>query len=61
MVSEENMETLILQAITEIERHKWLESEKQGQDIGGNPAALDFLVKHYETWLKERLGSFKQN
>ena len=40
--------------LREIERHKWLESEKAGQDIGGNKAALDWLAHHYERWKKGR-------
>ena len=38
----------------EIERHKWLESEKAGRDIGRNRAALDWLQRHYEGWKKSR-------
>jgi hypothetical protein len=40
--------------LREIERHKWLESEKAGQDIGGNKAALDWLQRHYDLWKKGR-------
>ena len=29
----------------EIERHKWLESEKAGQDVG-DEAALEWIKKH---------------
>lgn len=40
--------------LKEIERHKWLESEKVGRDIGGNRAALDWIARHYELWKKSR-------
>lgn len=31
---------------TEIERHKWYESEKAGHDIGWERAAVDWMIKH---------------
>jgi hypothetical protein len=41
----------------EILRHKWLESEKQGYDIGFERALLDWIVKHRSNWRKARKGS----
>ena len=38
--------------IEEIERYKWLESEKAGYDIGMNKATRDWLVLHSISWLK---------
>lgn len=38
----------------EILRHKWLESEKQGKDIGFEKALLDWIRKHRESWRKSR-------
>lgn len=38
----------------EILRHKWLESEKAGYDIGFERALLDWIVKHRSTWRKQR-------
>lgn len=38
----------------EILRHKWIESEKAGQDIGFEKALLDWIVKHRSTWRDER-------
>lgn len=38
----------------EILRHKWLESEKQGKDIGFERALLDWIRKHRESWRKAR-------
>ncbi|MGC6456491.1 MAG: hypothetical protein ACON39_04520 [Coraliomargaritaceae bacterium] len=34
----------------EILRHKWIESEKAGQDIGFERALLDWIRKHREKW-----------
>ena len=38
----------------EIERHKWIESEKAGGDIGFERALTDWIVKHRSKWRKER-------
>lgn len=38
----------------EILRHKWLESEKQGRDIGFERALLDWIRKHRENWRSAR-------
>lgn len=34
----------------EILRHKWIESEKQGKDIGFERALLDWIRKHRDSW-----------
>ena len=41
----------------EILRHKWLESEKAGRDIGFEQALTDWIVKHRAQWRKERQAS----
>jgi hypothetical protein len=38
----------------EILRHKWIESEKQGQDIGFEKALLDWKFKHCAAWRAQR-------
>lgn len=38
----------------EILRHKWIESEKAGHDIGFERALLDWIVKHRANWRKAR-------
>jgi len=38
----------------EILRHKWLESERLGYDIGFERALLDWIRKHREGWRKAR-------
>jgi len=39
----------------EILRHKWIESEKVGYDIGFEKALLDWIVQHRAEWRSERL------
>jgi hypothetical protein len=34
----------------EILRHKWIESEKVGRDIGFEKALLDWMLKHRTPW-----------
>ena len=41
----------------EILRHKWIESEKAGYDIGFERALLDWIVKHRSNWRKHRRES----
>ena len=39
----------------EILKHKWIESEKAGRDIGFEKALLDWIVKHRSNWRTKRL------
>ena len=38
----------------EILRHKWIESEKAGRDIGFERALTDWIIKHRSSWRKNR-------
>jgi hypothetical protein len=38
----------------EILRHKWLESEKAGRDIGFEHALADWIVRHRLRWRRAR-------
>ena len=38
----------------EILRHKWIESERLGQDIGFEKALLDWIRKHRDAWRAAR-------
>ena len=38
----------------EIMRHKWIESEKAGHDIGFEFALTDWIIKHRGHWRKTR-------
>src|ERR1700693_2996909 len=39
----------------EILKHKWIESEKAGRDIGFEKALLDWIVKHRSHWRERRM------
>ena len=43
----------------EILRHKWVESEKAGHDIGFEHALLDWIIKHRSAWLEHRKEQLK--
>ena len=38
----------------EILKHKWIESEKAGRDIGFERALTDWIIKHRTKWRKTR-------
>ena len=38
----------------EILRHKWIESEKAGVDIGFDRALMDWIVKYRSAWYEQR-------
>jgi hypothetical protein len=40
--------------IAEINKHKWLESEKAGHDIGWDRALYDWLLHHKKDWKSTR-------
>jgi hypothetical protein len=40
----------------EILRHKWIESEKAGRDIGFERALTDWIIKHRSKWRKGRVA-----
>ena len=43
----------------EILKHKWIESEKAGKDIGFEKALLDWIVKHRSNWREKRMRESK--
>ncbi len=45
----------------EILKHKWIESEKAGYDIGFEQALTDWIVKHRSKWRKGRQAQTNQN
>lgn len=47
--------------IEEINRHKWLESEITGYDIGFQAAADDWLKNHAEAWVLYHMNSKKKS
>ena len=38
----------------EVLRHKWLESERAGRDIGFERALMDWVLNHRTKWRKNR-------
>ena len=40
----------------EILRHKWIESEKAGHDIGFEKALLDWVLRYRSAWRLQRAG-----
>ena len=43
----------------EIMRHKWLESEKVGHDIGSDRAMKGWVKCHRSGWLRHRIRLFR--
>ena len=43
-----------LEETGQILRHKWLESEKEGRDIGFERALLDWVTNHRKKWRKDK-------
>jgi hypothetical protein len=43
-----------LQEREEILRHKWIESEKAGRDIGFERALIDWIRNHRDKWRDSR-------
>ena len=42
----------------EIEKHKWIESEKANRDIGFDSAARDWLDRYSDAWRNDQLRRF---
>jgi hypothetical protein len=38
----------------EVLKHKWLESEKKGYDIGYSAALIDWIIKYRRQWRNHR-------
>lgn len=51
---------LIKKQLDEMSRHKWIESEKAGYDLGEN-AMLDWVDKYYEKFEKKLPKTDKPN
>ena len=45
----------------EILKHKWIESEKAGYDIGFEHALTDWIVRHRSKWRRARQAQQSQN
>ena len=47
--------------IEEVNRHKWLESEIAGYDIGFEAATEDWLKKHAAAWVRYHANNKKRS
>ena len=54
LVKESRLYKEFLAEREEILRHKWIESEKAGHDVGFEKALLDWIVKHRSSWREKR-------
>jgi hypothetical protein len=54
-VDEPDFSKLNNEVIEEINRHKWIESEKAGYDIGFARAAMEWVELYYNDWLAEKM------
>ena len=45
----------------EILKHKWIESQKAGYDIGFERALLDWIVKYRTGWRRHRKNQLSSN
>ena len=48
-------------ALAEIRRHKWIESQKKGKEIGFATAAADWVKKYGRQWKKIHAEEYKDN
>ncbi|MFH0754797.1 MAG: hypothetical protein V2A70_09535 [Candidatus Omnitrophota bacterium] len=48
------------EVVREIERYKWIESEKAGLDVGFDKAAEEWLASYAKDWMKFHLPSAKK-
>jgi hypothetical protein len=48
-----------VRVVKEIERHKWIESEKAKKDIGFDQAAQDWLNRFSDAWKSKNLSQAK--
>ncbi|QQL46376.1 hypothetical protein G3M56_005915 [Sulfuriroseicoccus oceanibius] len=46
--------------LDEIHRHKWIESEKRGYDVGLEFALVDWIRNHRDEWRKKWLEEQNQ-
>ena len=60
-VKQSNLYQEFLAEREEILKHKWLESERLGYDIGFERALLDWIRKHRDTWRASRRAQMAVN
>ena len=55
-MSKPNIYSKFIELKDEILKHKWIESEKVGKDIGFENALTDWMRKHRKGWCDERIN-----
>ena len=53
-MSESSLYSEFLAERDEILRHKWIESEKAGYDIGFDKALMEWVVRYRKDWMRSR-------
>ena len=53
-----NLYQKFIELKNEIEKHKWIESEKIGRDVGFEHALTDWISKHRVSWCAH-IGNIK--
>ena len=61
MISRSSYYRILKAEQDEINRLKWIESEKAGRDIGWHHAWFLWTTKHKSTWFSEIYASGKKN
>jgi hypothetical protein len=50
-MGEQSLYARFLSEREEILKHKWIQSEKQGYDVGFEKALLDWITNHRKNWM----------
>lgn len=55
-----NVYKRFLEMRNEIDKHKWIESEKAERDIGFDVALVDWITNHRNEWIRSRIAKNQQ-
>lgn len=58
MVKTFDLSAEVICVLREIMDYKWLESEKEGHDIGLNRATKEWISQHYDSWFQYNVQKF---
>jgi len=54
MGNQDPLAEILRSQLEEINRYKWIESEKIGRDIGMERATREWVAKHFPSWKRHR-------
>ena len=54
-MQKDNLYQKFMELKNEIEKHKWIESEKKGNDIGFEKALVEWVTKHRSGWIIHKI------